>query len=74
MASKITTSAEATDHEPSHALSEHDGGDCLLEAPAVLAVLASSNLQYGKQKIVMLYHVCEQAFFFLPSYMKLFKF
>jgi hypothetical protein len=47
-ASKITTSAEAADHEPSHTLSEHDGGDRLLEAPAVLAVLANSNLRYGK--------------------------
>ena len=43
-ASKITASAEAADHESSHALSEHDGGDCLLEAPTVLTVLASNNL------------------------------
>jgi hypothetical protein len=28
---KITASAEAAYHEPSHALSEHDGGDRLLE-------------------------------------------
>jgi hypothetical protein len=73
-ASKITTSAEAADHEPSHTLSEHDGGDRLLEAPAVLAVLANSNLRYGKQKIAMLHHVCELAFFFLPGCMKLYMF
>jgi hypothetical protein len=54
-ASKITASAEAADHEPFHTLSEHDGGDRLLEARAVLAVLASSNLRYGKQKIAMLH-------------------
>jgi hypothetical protein len=39
--------------------------------PIVLAVLASSNLRSGKQKIAMFHHVCELAFFFLPGCMKL---
>jgi hypothetical protein len=46
MAAKIAASAEAADHKPSHALSEHDGGDRLLEDEGT----TSSSSSIGQQQ------------------------